>query len=87
MNNNYRISVESFRIAGLKDLFSALERGLGSVGVDFYVVGAFARDIWFSAHGIRERRATKDIDLAVWIADEKQFSDLKAYLVAHEDLT
>ncbi len=84
MNNNYRISIESFRIAGLSDLFAALERGMGSVGVDFYVVGAFARDIWFNVHKIRERRATKDIDLAVWITDEKQFLDLKAYLVTHE---
>jgi predicted nucleotidyltransferase len=84
MNSNYRISIESFRIAGLGDLFSALERGLGSVGVDFYIVGAFARDIWFNVHEIRERRATKDIDLAVWITDEQQFSDLKAYLIGHE---
>ena len=60
MNNNYRISIESFRIAGLKDLFSALERGLDNIGVDFYIVGAFARDVWFNAHEIRERRVKAD---------------------------
>jgi len=54
MNNNYHISIESLRITGLGELFAALERGFGSVGVDFYVVGAFARDI-------RERRAIRTL--------------------------
>jgi hypothetical protein len=36
------------RQEGLKPLFEALERGFNHFNIDFYLVGATARDTWFA---------------------------------------
>ena len=41
---------------------------LSSIGIPFFVVGATARDILLDvSHGIGSKRATVDIDIAVFI--------------------
>jgi predicted nucleotidyltransferase len=51
-----------------------------ALGIDFYIIGAVARDIWFSKESI-QTRYTKDLDLAVLIAHEAQFDKLKQMLI------
>jgi predicted nucleotidyltransferase len=52
-------------------LLSALERGFSRLNIDFYLVGAVARDVWMSGiHKIAPRRTTGDIDFAVLINDK-----------------
>lgn len=67
---------------------AALQRGFAHFGIDFYVVGAVARDIWMSQvyHG-PERRMTKDLDLAVFINSTAEYETLLALLIAHENFT
>jgi predicted nucleotidyltransferase len=87
MKNSYHISIEKLRIEGFKELFDALDRTFNTYGVDYYVVGAFARDVWFTIHEIKERRSTRDIDIAILIATEEQFMNLKSHLITHEEFT
>ena len=87
MSKPYHISIEQLRVEGLQEVFDALEGAFNTCGVDFYLVGALARDVWFAIHGIKERRATRDIDLAVLIATEQQFMDLKIHLTTWEGFT
>jgi len=51
--------------------------------VDYYLVGAVARDIRLSAHeNFAAKRRTKDVDIAVMLDDEEQFYAFKEALVA-----
>ncbi|MET3112687.1 putative nucleotidyltransferase [Pedobacter sp. CG_S7] len=50
--------------------------------IDFYLVGAIARDIHLSANEqLASARGTKDVDLAITISDEGQYNQVKAALV------
>lgn len=63
-------------LAELQIVFSKFE-------IDFYLVGAVARDIHLSANEqLSSVRATKDIDLAVTINDEGQYNQVKAALIS-----
>lgn len=64
---------------------TALQRGFDQFGIDFYLVGAVARDIWMSQiYHEPERRATKDVDVAVFITDTAQYEALHAWLREQE---
>lgn len=44
-------------------ILAAVERAIEHEGVDYYVVGALARDLWFQKALTPQVRATQDIDL------------------------
>jgi len=68
-----------------KEIFMALERGFIKFGIDFYLVGATARDVWMKGiHDLPPKRATSDIDFGIMIKDSFVFDDLKSYLIEEE---
>jgi predicted nucleotidyltransferase len=55
------------------------------LGIPFFVVGAFARDVMFEhIHGIPTARATRDIDIGVEVASWEAFEVLTGTLVTRE---
>jgi len=49
--STYKISFKQLRQeAHLSEMLDALERGLEKFNIDFYLVGAVARDVWMTAH-------------------------------------
>ena len=62
--NTYEIKYNQLRQQPeISDMLTALERGLAKFNVDFYLVGAVARDVWMNGiNKIEPRRTTKDID-------------------------
>lgn len=67
------------------EMLAALERGFKKFHVDFYLVGAVARDVWMTAiNEISPSRITRDIDFAVFIEDKGTYEKLKRYLVEIE---
>jgi len=66
MNNKLKINLSGARFNNFKSVFDSLESCLNEVGIDFYVMGALARDMLFSSEGI-STRTTSDVDLAVYI--------------------
>ena len=51
--------------------------------VDFYIVGAIARDIQLSSiPRLRAIRGTRDVDLAIYLSNEEQFYQVKESLLA-----
>ncbi len=59
-----------------------------SMKIPFFVVGATARDILLEVHfGIGSKRATVDIDIAVFIENWEQFNHLKDDLIGINDFT
>lgn len=80
---SYKINFESLRQEGLKPLFEALERAFKALNIDFYLVGAIARDTWFAHHGIIPL-GTKDVDFAVCIPSKENYEKLRQYLCNQE---
>ena len=59
-----------------------------SMNVPFFIVGATARDILLEAHyGIESKRATVDIDIAIFIENWNQFKRLREALTGSDDFT
>jgi predicted nucleotidyltransferase len=57
-------------------------------GIDYYLVGAVARDIHLSADaGAEAIRKTEDVDLAITINNEGQYNELKKALIATGNFT
>ncbi len=83
MSSLLKIPFDKIRSEGnYKEILEALERGFGKFGIDFYLVGATARDVWM--RGVYEKppkRATSDIDFGVMIKDYLIFDELKNYLI------
>lgn len=80
---SYKINFRILRQEGLKPLFDSLERACSALEIDFYLLGAVARDTWLVHHGITSI-GTKDVDFAVYIASQNQFESLIYYLCEKE---
>lgn len=86
MSSNYKINFKQLRQEGLEQTFAAFERAMHALKVDFYLIGALARDTWFAQKGIRAL-GTKDIDLAIFVSDTQKYEALKQFLIIEESFT
>ena len=78
---NYNISSENLNNPLLKDLLKELISFFGGINVDFYVIGATARDIILSnLHDLTPERKTVDLDIAIAINDWSQFQSIEENL-------
>ena len=69
-------------------ILEALERGFKKFGIDYYLIGALAREVWMRGlKDITPKRATSDIDFGVLIQNSDLFDELKTYLVKVEGFT
>ncbi len=74
------MSLNKIRQGDLKPVFDALEEAFNKLSINFYLIGAIARDIWY-AKGNAVSTGTRDVDFAVFIANQEDYNLLKAYLV------
>ena len=67
---------------------AALQRAFDHFGINFYLIGAVARDIWMTQiYDEPDRRTTKDLDLAVFINDTAEYDALLTWLVEQQGFT
>ena len=61
--NSYKIDYKQIRLKSpVAELLFALERGFSKFGIDYYLVGAGARDVWMSGiNKIHPGRTTSDL--------------------------
>jgi len=70
------------------ELFEDISKVAKSMNIDFFVVGATARDIILTyGYEIKTIRATNDIDLAVQVVNWEQYENLKKALITDEKFT
>jgi predicted nucleotidyltransferase len=87
------MTTTSLNLSGKIDDFvvSALGRIrqiMSSMSIPFFIIGATARDLLLEVHyGIGSKRATVDIDIAVFIENWDQFKNLKDALTGATDFT
>jgi predicted nucleotidyltransferase len=63
----------------LKEVFDAVEEALKETGIDYYLIGAQARDHWYSKGG-KTARITNDVDFAILVGSEKDYQVVRNYL-------
>jgi predicted nucleotidyltransferase len=81
-------TIEWFRQGTLPDMLATISEVLRSLDIDFFLVGALARDIRLSVDpALAPKRATKDVDIALWVASEEEFAKVKAVLLATGEFT
>lgn len=66
---NYNISSDKFQFPLLKPILEKLIEYFSEMDIQFYVIGATARDIIMSIHNEKSGRATRDLDIAIAISD------------------
>ena len=85
MSTIYPISPDRLQPAGMNAAMAALQLAFDHFGINFYLIGAVARDIWMTQiYDEPDRRTTKDLDLAVFINDTAEYDALLTWLVEQQ---
>lgn len=80
-----KVNLNNARFKLFKEMFPILEDALTNFGVDFYVLGALARDMLYSTEDTPSR-TTADIDLALYISGgEEKYKAVLDYLKDNHD--
>ncbi len=75
MRQPLNIKLADLRQDQLKELILITEQVFADCGVDFYLLGAIARDAWYAKEQI-DSRATRDVDFALYVSGERHLSDV-----------
>lgn len=68
------------------DLLLAVHSTAAALGVTYFIIGAFARDVILGlCFGIDTGEATRDIDFGLMMDDWAQFDELRARLIARKE--
>jgi predicted nucleotidyltransferase len=87
MNNTW-LNISGKISEPLISIYALIADIAGQNNLPFFIIGATARDLIFEhAYGIKAPRATKDIDLAVQVANWQEFEKLKDQLMATGEFT
>jgi predicted nucleotidyltransferase len=73
------MNLDNIREGELKEVFDALEEAFEQSGADYYVIGALAKDIWYS-RGEKIMRQTKDVDFAIQVVSQEEYDAIRKYL-------
>jgi predicted nucleotidyltransferase len=71
---------DNIREGELKETLDALQESFTALGIDYYLIGAVAKEIWYS-RGKRSHGKTKDVDFAVFVGNLEQYEEIRAYLI------
>ena len=61
--------MKQIKLEELKEVLDVLEEVFAGVNVDFYMIGAIAKEYWYS-RGNKRMRQTKDVDFAILVASK-----------------
>lgn len=85
---SYNISSDRLSNPLLKELLQTLTDFFSSVGSEFYIIGATARDIVMAGiHAQHSGRKTVDLDIAIAIPDWNAYEEIAANLCKKQDFT
>jgi predicted nucleotidyltransferase len=78
------MNLNSVKEGELKEVFDALEEAFRKLDIDYYLIGAIARDIWY-ARGKKNFRKTKDVDFAVLVGNKAAYEEVRQFLKDHKN--
>lgn len=71
----------------MKDLVISISKIFDREGINFIVIGALARDIYFEEKNLKLDIRTKDVDFAILIKDWDEFKQVKELLKKEMGMT
>jgi predicted nucleotidyltransferase len=74
---------DSIRTEEMKEVLDAVQEALGA---DYYLIGAVAREVWFS-RGKKPYRKTNDLDFAVYVGNQDEYAAIRRYLKDRKGFT
>lgn len=80
MKNTSKVSLNDLNDTRLQDILLAVDDCCLNLGIDFYILGALARDVWFREKGFAAS-GTKDVDFAVFLSERNQLNQLTEKLI------
>lgn len=80
MRKPIQIKLKDLRQDQLKELLQVVEKVFIKCDVDFYLLGAIARDTWYAKEQI-ESPATRDVDFAVYISEKEKYDEVLGELI------
>lgn len=84
MTDIYKINSTDIPISSAKEVLTVLNMASKKLNVQFYVIGALARDIMTILLGGKPYKATRDIDIAVMVSEDTQYYNLIEYLLKYK---
>ncbi|MGB4401091.1 MAG: hypothetical protein WBJ10_17090 [Daejeonella sp.] len=84
MTDYLKSNFNELRESEFGKLLDSLERCFNKFEIDYYMVGATARDLWISHLDLPSIRATIDVDFSVYVRSPEQFTELKNCLILKE---
>ena len=72
---------ERLKNEGLKKTFEVLELAFKKCDIDYYLIGARARDLWTDHIPLRDKRTTVDVDFCIYIHEYEQYRMLVKVLI------
>lgn len=72
---------ERLKNEGLKKTFDVLELAFKKYGIDYYLIGARARDLWTDHIVLNKKRTTEDVDFCIYINEHEQYQNLVKELI------
>lgn len=67
-------------VEGLQKPLEEITSACQSLGINYFIVGAIASNIWLTAND-KHSTGTKDIDFGVCVPDDETFNKLKSILI------
>lgn len=74
--------MKQIRLDQLKEMLDVLEEAFKELGVDFYMIGAIAKEYWYR-RGNKKTRHTKDVDFAVLVLCRAKYDAVRERLKDH----
>jgi predicted nucleotidyltransferase len=79
--NFLKTNFEKLKSEGLKKTFDVLELAFKKYNIDYYLIGARARDLWTDHIALPAKRTTADVDFCIYINEHAEYKNLIADLV------
>ena len=75
-----KLIYEALQVRGLREVITTISTICQPLGLDFFCVGALARNIWYVDHNA-PARGTRDVDFGVGIPNVAVYQELRQRLI------
>ena len=86
MSNTSKVNLSNQSDPRLAEVLDTVDKCCADLGIDFYILGALARDVWYR-EGEIPILGTKDVDFAILIRDVEYYDQLKTSLESSHGFT
>jgi len=73
------LKYNTLKIKGLRDVLTQISNACSELEIDYFIVGALARNVWFTQNNL-PARGTRDIVCAFYLPNEEKYNDLRELL-------